>query len=121
MNAYASSAETIGAFIKSFGKEDLHDINNGVYLATQLLNLKIPFEFRSKGRFGVVSFELCSILDLAKQTPQSDDQSIHKIGNILSKYNSKELMCMALYLKNKARLYPEEIEEAKKLLNSISK
>ncbi len=120
MNGNYSAIDVLGYFKKGFGREGLHDTNNAVYLATKLFDLDLPFKFRSKGRFGVVSFELCSIFDVAGQNSQ-DDGNIQKIGNLLSNYNSNELKYMALYLQNKARLYPDEIKEAEKLLSAIPK
>ena len=76
----------------------------------------IPLEFRGMGRVGVECLDLYFPIEGAK--PSQKNPEAFNAGKILSEYDSRELMLMALYLWNEGRssLKPKERDEARSLL-----
>jgi hypothetical protein len=108
--------EMLGAFISGLEKEDLSDINNGVFIGNELLHLGLPVKFNGAYRSGVESLQICGLLRLIE--PNHADNRAYEIGKRLSTYNSKELALMSLYLWNDGRstLYNDERERAREFL-----
>ena len=108
--------DAIDSFIGGFGTRETEDAQNALFIARELFNIYLPLEFRGMGRVGVECLRLYFTLEGAK--PSRKNREAFNAGKILSEYNSRELMLMALYLWNKGRssLTVDEREEARLLL-----
>ena len=108
--------DAIDSFIGGFGTRETKDAQNALFIAKKLFNLDLPLEFRGMGRVGVECLRLYFPLERAK--PSQKNPGAFNAGKILSEYDSRELMLMALYLWNEGRssLTPEERDEARALL-----
>ncbi|MBU7046896.1 MAG: hypothetical protein HXS54_10735 [Theionarchaea archaeon] len=108
--------DTIYSFVSGFGKREIKDGQNAIFIAKELFNLDLPLKFKGMGRVGVECLRLYFTLEDAK--PSRKNRVAYNAGRMLSKYSSRELMLMALYLWNKGRssLTVEEREEARILL-----
>ena len=108
--------DAVDSFVAGFGKREYADGQNALFIAINLFNLDLPFEFKGMGRRGVECLRLYRILRNA-QPSQKNMEAFH-IGETLAEYDSRELMLMALYLWNEGRsaLTQEEMEKARGLL-----
>ena len=108
--------DVIYSFIGGFGTREIKDAQNALFIAKELFSVDLQLEFRGMGRCGVECLDLYFTLERAK--PSRKNREAFNAGKILSEYNSRELMLMALYLWNKGRssLTVEEREEARILL-----
>ena len=108
--------DAIYSFIGGFGTREAKDSQNAVFIAKELFNLDLPLEYKGMGRRGVECLDLYRILRTAE--PHKKNPEAFHIGEILSEYDSRELMLMASYLWNEGRssLTEEERVEAHALL-----
>lgn len=108
--------DAIYSFITGFGTRETEDAQNAIFIANELFNLGLPLEFKGMGRVGVECLDLYFTLESTE--PSQKNPEAFNAGRMLSRYNSRELMLMALYVWNEGRsaLTDEEIEEARALL-----
>jgi hypothetical protein len=108
--------DAVDSFIAGLGNRETKDAQNGLFIAIELFNLDLPFEYKGMGRRGVECLRLYRILRNAKPD-QKNTEAFH-IGETLSEYDSRELMLMASYLWNEGRssLTEDEMVEARALL-----
>ena len=109
-------SDILDSFISGFGTRETEDAQNAVFIAIRLFNLDLQLEFRGMGRVGVECLDLYFPLEDVK--PSQKNPEAFNAGKILSEYDSRELMLMALYIWNEGRssLTPEERDEARSLL-----
>jgi len=109
-------SDILNSFIGGFGTRETKDAQNALFIAKKLFSLDLPLEFRGMGRVGVECLRLYFPLERAK--PSQKNPEAFNAGKILSEYDSRELMLMALYLWNEGRssLTPEERDKARSLL-----
>jgi hypothetical protein len=111
--------EVLDSYISGFGRKDISDVNNSVYIAKELLGFKIPVRFNGADRLGVNSLDICGALRYVRPIrPNKDNVEAYEIGKRMSKYSSQELILMALFLWNegKSTLYDDERRKARELL-----
>jgi len=108
--------EMLESFINGLEKEKLEDITNAALIGNELLGLELSVEFNGACRDGVLSYQISGHLHFIR--PNQNDKRSYEIGKHLSKYSSRELAFMALYLWNEGRsaLYEGERIEARELL-----
>ena len=108
--------DAVDGFIAGLGNRETKDAQNGLFIAIELFNLDLPFEYKGMGRRGVECLRLYRILRNAK--PDHKNTEAFHIGETLSEYDSRELMLMASYLWNEGRssLTEDEMVEARTLL-----
>ncbi len=126
----SNEIELMCSYIGGFGRTDSNDVSNSIYVAKTLLNLEITSKkFREQGRYGVGADDITLTIGYIERNIRNDEHFIlkrlekeneneFKIGEMMSKYNSKQLALMALFLWNngKSTLYPDERKEAENLL-----
>ena len=108
--------DAVDSFIGGFGTKETEDCQNAVFIAKELFNLDLPLEYKGMGRVGVECLDLYCILEDVE--PNQKNSEAFNAGKMLSRYSSRELMLMALYLWNEGRssLREKEREEARALL-----
>ena len=120
------NGESLGSFVKGLNNLDeknfrnVHDICNALFIAKKELELSMPFEFKSKGAWGVVSPQIIQRVAFNEIEPNDKDKKLLGVGKKLSKYESKQLSCMAQFLLNgDAHLFEDEARQAKELINEL--
>ena len=115
------TSDMIYSLVAGFGNRELNDAQNAVFIADKLFNFELALKWKGMGRVGVECLNLYFPLERAMSCLKSLEA--FTAGKMLSEYNSRELMLMALYLWNEGRsaLKKEEIEEARTLLEKWKK
>ncbi len=121
----------LSLFMGGLGKEDYHDITNGMFIASKYVKkiseTKSPFEkddFQGKsGCNGLWSYRIDRILT-CNQPPsmaeEVDNEPFTRVGRVLSCYNSYQLGSTAFYLFfGNDSMFPEECNTAKKIKREL--
>lgn len=145
--------DIVGSFKDGFGNRSNLDMNNAIFIAIELHRIDLEMKFIGIGNLGVESPELYRILRdidefkylkenlefeksghlgiestrlygiLLKVQPNKKYKEVVMVGRELSKYDSRELNIMALYLWNKGRntLGNHEKDVARVLLRNLGR
>jgi hypothetical protein len=112
----------LGSFIKGFGRKEVSDIINALYIADKTIGVKPTFTFKNRDNNGVDSPEIRRLLffNCDALLKQKEDTEFYKLGKRLAKTPSSELKWAAQYLKNgKTHLFPEEAEKAAEVIEKL--